>query len=157
MTDANCHQGAWHKYSHHRRKRDSSDDREPRHGNKQLCVNVRCIQVLRVMAKFGAKPQAFPYDIQFPYLEFKSKAYPLSLLKERFQILKDVHRLYRNKTFETQKRFIPILWWPLIMMASSSRPVTLTRQEKLNRSRTIYLFQILSGTLIGIDPKISRI
>ena len=87
MTDANCHQGAWHKYSHHRRKRDSVDtDREPRHGNKQLCVNVRCIQVLRVMAKFGAKPQAFPYDIQFPYLEFKSRAYPLSLLKERFQI-----------------------------------------------------------------------
>lgn len=84
MTDANCHQGAWHKYSHHRRKRDSNDvniEREPRHGNKQLCVNVRCIQVMRVMAKFGAKPQAFPYDIQFPYLEFKSRAYPLSLLQ----------------------------------------------------------------------------
>ena len=89
MTEADCHNGAWHKYSHHRRRRDFNDvdiDREPRHGNKQLCVNVRCIQVMRVMAKFSASPKAFPYDIQSPYLEFKSKAYPLSLLQEKFQI-----------------------------------------------------------------------
>ena len=89
LTGAQCHQGAWHKYSHHRRKRDSDNDtdREPRHGNKQLCFNVRCIQVMRVMAKFGANPQAFPYDIQLPYLEFKSRAYPLSLVKARFRML----------------------------------------------------------------------
>jgi len=84
ITDVDCHQGSWHKYVNHRRKRDSNAvdvDKETRHGNKQLCFNVRCIQVMRVMAKFGANPQAFPYDIQFPYLEFKSRAYPLSLVQ----------------------------------------------------------------------------
>ena len=49
---------------------------------EETCINVRCVQVMRVLAKFSANPKSFPYDIQKPYLEFKSKAYPISLLKE---------------------------------------------------------------------------
>ena len=76
MTDEKCEGGAW-KQGEHRRKRHNEG-----HGGDGLpCYNVRCIQVMRVLAKFGANPRAFPYDIQKPYFEFKSKAYPMSLLK----------------------------------------------------------------------------
>ena len=78
-TDTKCNDGSW--YSKSRRKRHVDED------DHEFCVNVRCIQVMRVLAKFSAKPQAFPYDIQRPYLEFKSKAYPLSLLKELVEIV----------------------------------------------------------------------
>ena len=79
MTDRKCLGGTWSKESGRRRKRhdDHSHDGDGLH-----CFNVRCIQVMRVLAKFGANPRAFPYDIQTPYFEFKSKAYPMSLLKE---------------------------------------------------------------------------
>ena len=79
MPDKKCQGGAdghWNK-DRNRRKRHNEG-----HGGDGLpCYNVRCIQVMRVLAKFGANPRAFPYDIQKPYFEFKSKAYPMSLLK----------------------------------------------------------------------------
>ena len=66
MTNETCPDGSWH-------KTDAED---------KLCSNVRCVGVIRVIAKFGAKPQAFPYDIQKPNLEIKSKNYPSSMVKE---------------------------------------------------------------------------
>ena len=91
ITDVNCQYetNSWYKYNQHRRRRDNNitvgeaiDDKRARHGNTELCVNVRCIRVMRAMVKFGAKPKAFPYDVQNPYLEFKSRAYPESQLTE---------------------------------------------------------------------------
>ena len=66
MTNETCPDGSWHKMD----------------GEDRLCSNVRCVGVIRVMAKFGANPQAFPYDIQKPNLEIKSKNYPSSMVKE---------------------------------------------------------------------------
>ena len=67
MTDETCPNGSWHTMD----------------ADNKLCSNVRCVGVIRVIAKFGAKPQAFPYDIQKPNLEIKSKNYPSSMVKER--------------------------------------------------------------------------
>ena len=81
MTDKKCLGGDDGHWKESRRRRKRHDDHS--HGGDGLhCFNVRCIQVMRVLAKFGANPRAFPYDIQTPYFEFKSKAYPISLLKE---------------------------------------------------------------------------
>ena len=81
MPDKKCLGGDDGHWTEDRNRRKRHNDHE--HGNDGLhCYNVRCIQVMRVLAKFSAHPQAFPYDIQAPYFEFKSKAYPLSLLKE---------------------------------------------------------------------------
>ena len=66
MTDETCPNGSWHTMD----------------ADNKLCSNVRCVGVIRVIAKFGAKPQAFPYDIQKPNLEIKSKNYPSSMVKE---------------------------------------------------------------------------
>ena len=66
MTNETCPDSSWHKMD----------------GEDRLCSNVRCVGVIRVMAKFGANPQAFPYDIQKPNLEIKSKNYPSSMVKE---------------------------------------------------------------------------
>merc|ERR1712113_133083 len=65
MTDQTCPNGSWYKTN----------------AENKLCSNVRCVGVIRVIAKFGAKPQAFPYDIQKPNLEIKSKNYPSSMVK----------------------------------------------------------------------------
>ena len=81
ITDRECEGGDDGHWKESRRRRKRHDDHS--HGGDGLhCFNVRCIQVMRVLAKFGANPRAFPYDIQTPYFEFKSKAYPISLLKE---------------------------------------------------------------------------
>ena len=55
---------------------------------------------MRVIASFNANPASFPYDIQVPYFEFKSKAYPISLLKELVSVKCRCHPRYLYRPVE---------------------------------------------------------